>query len=347
MHFSFDEDQQEFAELVRDYLNQTFPASRLRDQWENGGTAGIELLSGLAELGAMASVIPEEFDGLGRDGLDLALSFEWFGYFGVAEPLAFTSGVAAPFIVRYASEEAKRTWLPRFAEGRALATVQLEENALVVGATIADVFLVARGNEVHLFDRDQVSVTHIDSQDPTLGLGRLEAACTPDSLISDEPGALEYLQTLTRSAVASILVGVSQRMLDMTQEYMLLREQFGRVIGSFQSLKHRMADTAAHIEAARSLSWFAHYSHVRDQGQPAVAASLAKSAASTAVHSTGYAALQHHGGIGFTWEYDLHMWLQRGYALERLFGTADRLRADVGAHVIDRVGRRGAAVSEY
>lgn len=345
MRFSFDEDQQEFAAMVRDYLSQSFPASRLREQWDSGGSAAAELLGALAELGAMAPVIPEEFEGLGRDGLDLALAFEWFGYFGVAEPIPFTSGVVAPFLVRYGDEDLKRTWLPRLAEGRALVTVRLEGDAPVVGATIADAFLVAHGDEVHLLDRDQAEIAPVDGQDPTLGLGRIDARCTGETLVSRASGAAACLQMLTRATIASILVGISQRMLEMTREYMLLREQFGRAIGSFQSLKHRMADTAAQIEAARSLSWFAHYSIVRGEGQAAVAASMAKSAASAAAHSAGYTALQHHGGIGFTWEYDLHMWLQRGFALERLFGTVDELRADVGARVIDRVTRSASPIS--
>lgn len=340
MRFSFDEEQQEFAGMVRDYLAQSFPASRLRDQWENGGSANAEVALGLAELGAMAPAIPEEFDGLGRDGLDLALTFEWFGYFGVAEPLAFTSGVAAPFLVRYAGDDLQRAWLPRFAQGDALATLQLDEGAAVVGATVADVFLVVREDGVHLVDSERVAIAPLESQDPTLALGRIDAQVGPESLVTDDPGAAEYLRVLTRAAVASTLVGISQRLLEMTREYMLVREQFGRAIGSFQSLKHRMADTAAQIEAARSLSWFAHYSHVRGEGRPLVAASMAKSAASAAAHSAGYTALQHHGGIGFTWEYDLHLWLQRAYALERLFGTADELRADIGAGVVDRVRQR-------
>jgi len=337
MQFSFDEEQREFAGLVNDYLEQNFSARALRQQWEHGGHANSDLLSSLAELGIMAPAIPEEFEGLGRDGLDLPLAFEAFGYYGVAETIAFTSGVVAPFLVRYAAPETKRRWLPQIAQGRVLCTVQLEGDSLSIGASTADLFLIVRNGQVHLVAREQARVTDAVTQDPTLALGEVEAEVGAETLVSDAPGAVEYLQSLIRSAVSSILVGISQRLLDSAREYMLVREQFGRVIGSFQSLKHRMADTVVQIEAARSLSWYAHYSHVHDDAHHLTAANMAKSAASVAAHSANYTALQHHGGIGFTWEHDLHMWLQRGYALERMFGTADELRAALGAHYLERL----------
>lgn len=340
MQFSFDEDQKDFAEMVHDFLEQQFPSTKLRDQWENGGNANSDLVKNLAELGVQAATIPEEYEGLGRNGLDLPLALESFGYYGAAETLGLTNGVIAPFLVRYANDEQKQQWLPKIAQGEVLGTVRLSGDETVVGAGYADVFLVIQGDEVHLVPRDQVQVTNIASQDPTLHLGACATDLGEQTLIANDADAAAYVQTLTRSVISSYLIGISQRMLDSARDYALEREQFGRKIGSFQGIKHRMADSAVKIEAARSLSWFAHYCHVHDYNNPVAAAAMAKDAASDAAHATNYSSLQHHGGIGFTWEYDLHMWLQRGYALERLFGTVDELSAELGDYYLNEIYKR-------
>lgn len=334
MQFSFDEEQREFAEMVREYLEQSFQPADLRGQWEDGGNANRDLIAPLADLGVMGATIPEQLGGLERDGMDMPLAIEAFGYFGVSELVGLTSGAIAPFLVKHASAALHERWLPKIAEGKAIGSVQLDADSLVLGATVADIFLVVRDSQVYLVASEHAIAVPADAQDHTLALGSLSVSLEAAEWVAGGDEAVAYLTALTRAAVASHLVGLAQRMLDMTRDYMLVREQFGRVIGSFQSLKHRMADCAVQIEAARSLSWAAHYSHVHDYQDAMAAAAMAKSAASSAAHRMNYAALQHHGGNGFTWEFDLHLWLQRGFALERIFGTADQLRAELGARYL-------------
>src|SRR5690554_3483583 len=158
MDFSFNEEQQEFARLVHEYLGQHLSASTLRAQWEDGGHANSDIFAMLAEVGVAAPTISEEYGGLGRDGLDLPLVFESFGYFGVAESVAFTIGVVAPFLARFADEKTKRQWLPRIAEGSALCAVQVDGDRAVLGASTADLFLITRSSHVHLVTRERAAV---------------------------------------------------------------------------------------------------------------------------------------------------------------------------------------------
>ncbi|MFW0149926.1 acyl-CoA dehydrogenase family protein [Mycobacterium sp. smrl_JER01] len=134
---------------------------------------------------------------------------------------------------------------------------------------------------------------------------------------------------------AAQLVGCAQALLDMTVSYSMQREQFGKVIGSFQAIKHKLADSAVAIEAARSLTWAAAYALAHGTDDALAMCHAAKGAASAAGSQVNATALQVHGGIGFTWEHDLHLWLKRCAALERAHGASYEHREELGAKLIE------------
>lgn len=337
MLFSFSEEQRELRDMVSDFLQSTLPVTALREQWEQGGDANSAILKPIAELGLIGITIPEDSDGMGGDAIDLALPLEQFGYHGVAEAVGLTMGVIAPMVTKYGSDELKQQWLPRISAGELLGTVALGSQEVVPAAAVADMILVEHDGQIHLLTKDQVDVTAVTTMDRSLNAGTATYRLGSETLLTDTPDAVEYAGSLTRAVIASTLVGASQRLLDMTTDYIQTREQFGRIIGSFQAIKHRMADTAVLIEAARSLTWFAHYALANPEEDIETATRMAKSAANEAADLANYASLQHHGGVGFTWEYDVHFWLQRTFALVRLHGDSEELLEELGDAYLERI----------
>jgi alkylation response protein AidB-like acyl-CoA dehydrogenase len=160
-----------------------------------------------------------------------------------------------------------------------------------------------------------------------------------------EGGAAEANEAWLRGVVstAAVLDGIGLHLLETTVEYVKGRSQFGRPVGSFQAVKHRLADAYVLLESSRPAAWYAAYALANDLPDRELAASVAKAYASDAEAFINREALQLHGGIGFTWEHDLHLWLKRGKALERWFGSAREHRGRIAAHLFDDGARSSAA----
>ncbi|MET0735544.1 MAG: acyl-CoA dehydrogenase family protein [Microbacterium sp.] len=336
MEFDFDDDQYAFRDAIRAFLQQRFPAARLRELWSAGGSDVRTQWAGLAESGVIAVAIGEEFGG-GGSLLDLALPLEELGYAAAPEGLALAAGVVAPAVSQYASAVRCDEWLEGLAGGDIIPSLVLAGQRVVLGAQDADVFLVQDDDGLLLAPRVELRVGRLRTQDGSLRAGTVDGDIDERFRIASGRSAAEAVRSAARAVTASTMVGSSQRLIDMTRDYVLVREQFGTAIGSFQAVKHRLADAAVQLEAARSLAWWAHYCLVHDERRAAVASMMAKDAANAAATLAGYAALQLHGGIGFTWEHDLHLWLQRGKALQHLFGSSDDLRLELGDRFLAEV----------
>jgi alkylation response protein AidB-like acyl-CoA dehydrogenase len=284
----------------------------------------------------LGMVVPEEHGGAGGSHVELALALEEIGYHGVPDPVLETAFVAASILACCGEPRVRDRWLPAIASGEAVVGVSLDEPRLVVHGAQADAVLVARGAELHLVPAERAEWRPAVTQDPTRRLALGKFHLEGSTLLADDAAVVDRARTAARTASAAVLIGISQRLVDMTIGYVLEREQFGQVIGSFQALKHRLADSAVAVEAARSLTWYAAYAFSNEPANAGQAARVAKGAASSAGATVNAAALQLHGGIGFTWEHDLHLWLKRGQALERAYGSAADHRVAVGAQILDR-----------
>jgi alkylation response protein AidB-like acyl-CoA dehydrogenase len=334
--FDFTPEQYGFRDAVRDLLARKMTAAHLRGAWESGQAYESDIWPSLVSLGLTGLLVPTESGGEGGSLIDLAMPLEEFGYRCLPEPVVETLVVVPSVIAHYGSSDMASSWLDRLTAGRSQAGAILSRGSLVPEGARADVVLVRDGTDLHLVPRDLITSRPVEAMDPTRRLAECAFTLGPDTLLTRDPAAATHAYDLGAAATASLLVGISQYLLDTTRDYLLEREQFGVRIGTFQALKHRLADVAVATEAARSLCWYAAYSlSIRDEAE-SVAASLAKGAASHAAHLANSAALQLHGGIGFTWEHDLHLWLQRGQALEAAFGSTADHRISVADHALAR-----------
>jgi len=313
--FDFSAEQLAIRDLARELFEKESPPSRLRELW-SGAERDRSVWKALGQAGLLEITDP----------VDLVLVLEEAGRAALPEPIAETLAVAAPVL-----GEAGSDWLPRIASGEAIVAVQLGGAPFVVDAGDADLLLLERDGELHALPRDAFTATPVGSDDKARRLFAVDA----------RPGAATALKgaagvALDRgaAAVAAVLNGISMRMLDMTLEHVKVREQFGKPVGTFQAVKHKLATAHVRVESARAAAWYAAFAIGAGLPDRSLAASVAKVVAAEAEAIANAEALQCHGGIGFTWEHDLHMWMKRGNALEASFGTAAEHRARVAAHVL-------------
>jgi alkylation response protein AidB-like acyl-CoA dehydrogenase len=315
MDFDFSAEQLAVRDLARELFEKESPPSRLRELW-SGAERDRSVWKALGQAGLLEITDP----------VDLVLVLEEAGRAALPEPIAETLAIAAPVLA-----EAGSDWLPRIAAGEAIVAVQLGGAPFVVDAGDADLLLLERDGELHALPRDAFTATPVGSDDKARRLFAVDARARADTRLD---GAPDVALDRGAAAVAAVLNGISMRMLDMTLEHVKTREQFGKPVGSFQALKHKLASAYVRIESARAAAWYAAFAIASGLPDRSLAASAAKVVAAEAEAIANAEALQCHGGIGFTWEHDLHMWMKRGKALEASFGTAAEHRARVAVHVL-------------
>ena len=309
MEFAFSEEQQALAATVRSLLEKRADP-RVEDY-------DVELWQTLCEqIGAAALGIPEEYDGAGFTLFESLIVLEEVGRSLVPSPL-LSSMVTAEALLAGAEEEAKRRLLPRIAAGEVAAiALDLEQPALDVDH--ASIVLAVVGDE--LVEVAEPRTEWAETMDQTIRLGRLREA-TGD-VIGDGRTALARAELVGAVGVTALQAGLAARALEMTVSYSKERVQFGRPIGSFQALKHRMADLLVLLEMSRSASRAASYAVSESTDGAAALTHVAKSYCGDALARIAGETIQLHGGIAITWEHDAHLVLKRAHALGQLFGTA-------------------------
>ena len=267
------------------------------------------------QVGAAALVVPEEFGGAGGELADAAVVLEELGKALVPTPLL---GTTLAELALLAADEPDTDVLVRLAEGTSIGAVVFDPQ-YVVNGDVADVVVSADGERLNRWT--SFTAHPVDTMDLTRRLARVEARDTAD--IGADPG----LADLAAILVAAEQIGAAAKCLDLTVEYTKERVQFGRPIGSFQALKHRMADLYVAVQSARAV--------VNEAiAEPsATAAALARVAASEAFSAVAAEAVQMHGGIAITWEHDIQLYFKRAHASAQLLGPPRehlrRLEAEV------------------
>lgn len=334
MDVELTEQQRELAAGAREFLSERCGPDRVRAAWTHGHDS--ELWSELADVGFLGVAVPEEHGGLGLAELDVAVLLEEAGRVALPLPLAETA-LAALTLAEHARAEPAERWLPGIAAGQVVATVSLPGQP-VVAAADADLLLLAREGGLHLLAAQDVRVVEQPAFDGARRLGTVEARTGPEPLLTGDPAATARLADRAAVLTAATLLGIGAHLVEQTVAYVAQRHQFGRPVGAFQAIKHRLADAHLGVELARPLTWVAaHQVGVLAPGDPeaGAAAGAAKVAAADAEAAANAHALQCHGGIGFTWEHDLHLWLKRGKALEFAYGTPAHHRARIAAQLFD------------
>jgi alkylation response protein AidB-like acyl-CoA dehydrogenase len=334
MRLDPDQDALEFGAGVRDLFADAADSTALRAAWdsEDGRIPG--LWKRLADVGVLGAVIPEASGGLGLDARSVLPLLVETGRAAIPEPVVETM-VGAVLLAAVGGSLAER-WLPAIADGSAVIAVGLGNAELVSGAQWADLLLLEdRDGSVHAVEAERVSIHPAASVDGGMRLARVEWQPSADTAIAAADAARGF--DFAVFAVAAQLTGLADAMLDLSVEYALQREQFGKPIGSFQAIKHQLADVYVASGFAKPVVARAAWSVSQDLPTRWRDVSHAKHAASRAASGAARTALQVHAGIGYTFEHDLHMWMKRTWSLTSLWGTAAWHRIRVADAVLDNV----------
>lgn len=335
MHFAFTEEQQQLRSAVRDLLAKECAPAAVRGAWDNETGLVPGLWKHLADNGVIGLTAPQEHGGMGMNELDLLLLMEEMGRSCVPDPVVETTAVVIPMLVELGRSEL----LEASAAGDVSFAIGLEQSPFVLSADTATSLILQDNDELHLVQPDAVALTREESVDGSRRLFRVQWEPSPATrLASGEPATTAIGSALDRGALAvsAQLLGISRHLIDVTVEYVKVREQFQKPVGSFQAVKHHLANALIKLEFARPLVYRAAWSMAHKEAGRSVHVSMAKSQASDAAVLAVRAALQCHGAIGYTYEYDLQLWMKRAWALAGAWGDAVWHRARVGTAIIDR-----------
>jgi alkylation response protein AidB-like acyl-CoA dehydrogenase len=336
MKFDFTDDQQEIKRTAKEMLASRSTLERVRSAAESR-TYDAGLWTELCELGWPGVATAEQYGGGGLGVVELAGLLEEGGYALAGSPLMATTACGAA-IQEAGSGPQKEAWLPRLASGDATGTLAVA-GRLAPDATEADVIVLVdpEAGMARLLTREQADVSEVETIDPTRRYG---VVATDGSSGEDMPGDEQAAIAIGALIVSAEMVGVCQRSLDITLEYVKDRKQFGRPVGSFQAVQHKCARMLLLTEAARSATYFGAWAADADRDRLVDGASLAKASSSEAgVEVTG-SAIQAHGGIGFTWEADIHWFFKRAQLDAAYLGGTGYHRGRLAALAAGKAGDR-------
>ncbi len=321
MEFALTEEQQELAATVRSLLVKRADA-RVETYDEALWTTLCE------QIGVSALGIPEEYDGAGFSLFESLVVLEEVGRSLAPSPL-LSSLITSEALLAAADEDAKARLLPRIAMGEVAAFAVGAEAVDVLDGDLATVLVVATDDGLYEVDPEASARTWTPTMDQTIRLATVSTDLSRATRIGDGPAARARAEQVGAVGAAALAAGLSARALEMTVAYSKERVQFGRQIGSFQALKHRMADMLVLAEMSRSASWAASYAVATRSADADELTHVAKAYCSDAVAHLAGETVQLHGGIAITWEHDAHLVLKRAHALGQLFGSAREHRAFV------------------
>jgi alkylation response protein AidB-like acyl-CoA dehydrogenase len=376
VYFDLNDEQQQIKATANEFLASRYKPERIRELTET--ELGFEQSDWeeMVELGWAGLALPEEHGGQGLGFVELAAVFEEMGYSLAPSPL-LSNTVAGLALALCGSDDQKSEFLAPLAAGAKRGTMALVdagssgrigdfemeaeagdggvtlngEKVLVMDAVAADFMLVATSDERrHIVDTgaDGVSIERESSIDSTRSLytvGFDGVEVPAERTLAGQGG--DFYPVLQRVCVAlsAEMTGIAQRTMEMAVDYAKERQQFGRPIGSYQAVSHRCAQMLLETEGARSATYYAAWAAEASTDDLPLAASMAKAYASDAGWRVANASLQVHGGIGFTWEHDLHLWLKRARADASMFGDAHWHREQVAYLILRQVAEREPAAA--
>jgi len=362
MSMTFTEEQDAFRKSVRRFLERKSPSAdvrRLMETDEGYDQAVWQQMAG--QLGLQGLALPEEYGGSGYGFIEQVAVLEEMGRALLCAPYFSSVVLAGTALVQSGDDAAKRDLLTGIADGSTIATLAWVENPTewgmgslsttarrsgdgytidgtktlaLDGHTASLILVVAQadgGPSLFAVDASASGLTRrkLETLDMTRKVAALEFAGTHARLIADEGAAASILERTLRLAAVALAaeqVGAAQKCLEMSVEYAKLRMQFGRPIGSFQAIKHKCADMLLEVESARSAAYYAAWAAADGSDALPLLASLAKACCSDAFANAATENIQIHGGIGFTWEHDAHLYYRRAKSTEQFLGSPSEHR---------------------
>ena len=343
MDFAFTEDQLAFRDAVSRFFMTEAAPEQLREVWETNVGRSSELRQKIAEQGLTGLSVPEVEGGLGLGDIDWALMTQELGYYAIPDSLADTAYVAAGLLAGLPGDHPLRAqWLPRVVDGSCRIAVGHPVNPWVADAHLADLLLLphptAQGCELHAVSPEAVRIKSLPSIDASRRLSWVAWEPSAATRVLDAVAAQPlWDEALERGALnlSGQLIGLAQRMLDLSVDYAAQRKQFGKPIGSFQAIKHHLADVVTKIEFARPVLYRAAMALGRHEAGCAVHISHAKLVCADAAWVAARKGIQVHGAMGYTWEVDLQMFMKRAWVLDAAWGDRAFHRARLGAALLD------------
>lgn len=334
MEFAFSEEQRMIADTARAFFVENATSERTRAAMAGDGVDRALWQAFCGELGLGGVGISEELGGAGLGMVELAILAECAGATVAALPL-LGHVMATRALAAAGADEQRATWLPRLIAGEAVAAFATATDVAVSGNTLslaadfvphgasADLFVIASGARAWLVEADTpgVSVTPHLTMDQTRPLATLALAGAASQELPGGPEELAAAQRAGLVVLAAEALGGAQEALDRTVAYAKERVQFGRPIGSFQAYKHRLADMMVEIEQARSAVYWAACAIDEGSDEADLALHSAKSFSADTFFMCAANMIQLHGGIGFTWEHDTHLFFKRARSIQTLLGT--------------------------
>ncbi len=327
MHFAFTADQIELRDGLRDLLTDACPPATVSSAWAESPGPVPALWKQLGAVGLLGLLAPEQAGGLGCSEIELVLLLEECGRFAVPGPIGEHIAAAVPALAAAGAQEAISA-----INGDAVAAVQEPGSDRVRWITAADLLIHSGHGGLRLTACTDI---RIEMRPPSVDRSMPSARVTP-LRARELPGADAVLARRRATlATAAQLLGLADRMITMTVEYVKARTQFGVAVGSQQSVKHELATALVSLEHARPVVYRAGWVLATDGANLDLAISFAKVYATRAADLAARTALQCHGAIGYTWEHDLHKWMKRVWALGTAWGTTAAHEDIVAAAVLD------------
>ena len=379
MEFDLSETQQLFKRSARELFARECPPAVVREMIENGKPYSHHVWGKLVEQGWTGLIFSEDDGGMGLGMVEMAVAFEEMGYALLPGAFLSTVPLAGSLIAKAGNEGQRKKYLDAIIEGRAKATLALLEESgnwnpdsvmlaatessgrltldgkklFVSDAGIADLIIIAARAEsglvLAIVERGATAIKAMPSIDATRDLFEV----TLDNVVVAEAdvlargtvagAGLAHALDVAALALAAEMVGGMQWILDATVEYAKTRKQFGKPIGQFQAVQHHCADMLLAAESARSAVYYAAWVMGSEASQAALAVSIAKAYASDSFREVGNRGIQVHGGLGFTWDENIHFYYKRAKAAELMFGDATFHRERIASLVIDQAAERAVA----
>jgi alkylation response protein AidB-like acyl-CoA dehydrogenase len=350
MNFALSDEQAQLAASARAQLARVCPPSRVREIMATPAGHDLALHRTLVDAGWTGVLVPAGLGGTGLTMLDAAVLLGELGR-GVVPGPFLVSQVVAVTALRAVRSRLAGEWLSKLVTGAAIATValdgpirakrvrggeyQLDGQARFVDyAHVADVIIVAAGGGLFALPRTARGVTAtplvtVDETRRPCELRLRAVRVPPTAALGRAPAAVARTRDAAAVAIAADSLGGADRALELAVEYVKVREQFGRAVGSFQAVQHMAAEAVARIEPARALLWYAAWAFDARPREAPLAAAMAKARCTDVFRDVARTAIEMHGGIGFTWEHDIHLYWKRALANWSAFGDAHAQRARV------------------
>jgi len=352
MEFAFTEEQAMIGETARAFFAERATSERTRKAMAaTGADAGIdrELWSSFCtELGLGGIGVPEELGGVGLGMVEFALIAEAAGAQVAALPL-LGNARAAHALVAGGTPDQQARWIPGLVSGEVVATTSWAADATAGAGTLsgtfrfaphgggADLLVLVSGGKCWLVEAGApgVTVTQHVTMDQTRPLATIVLENAPAEEVADHAAAIAAMDATGWLCLAAEALGGAQATLDRTVAYSLERVQFGRQIGSFQAYKHRLADMMIEIEQARSAVYWAACAVDEGSEEAGLALHSAKAFCADTFHMCAGNMIQLHGGIGFTWEHDAHLFFKRARSISSMLGDSQWHREQIAAQILD------------